>query len=299
MSNASGRPMRSDDQAAASAATTVARQLGVPGEVRLLRSGMNHVFVAGELVVRVTPGSVDVASQLALLEWLSAQGLPVLLPVSDVIPVDRFQVTAWEYLPTRRPPDYRQLGAAIAWLHELSAAEITSYVRLPWCGDAAWLHLGETLEAASDAGVVADEDIAVLHEEAAGLAYWQDAARQEDAGVCHGDVHPKNVLMRGDEIVILDWDSICLGPPAWDHAALLTWAERWGGNAADYPDFAEGYGADLRGSPLAQLLARVRLLAPTLNMIIKGRESPHHAEEARRRMRYWRGDPSAPAWTPQ
>ncbi len=88
----------------------------------------------------------------------------------------------------------------------------------------------------------------------------------------------------------------CLGPAAWDHATLPTWAERWGGAARDYTDFAAGYGVDLRGSPLARQLARVRLLAPTLNMIIAGASSPAHAEEARRRMRFWRGDPDAPAW---
>lgn len=131
------------------------------------------------------------------------------------------------------------------------------------------------------------------------LADWQELARQQDLVVCHGDVHPQNVLMRDDVLVILDWDSICLGPAAWDHAALLTWAERWGGDPGDYKAFAAGYGADLRDSPVAQLLARVRLLAPTINMIIKGGSSARHADEARLRMRYWRGEPAPPAWTPQ
>jgi hypothetical protein len=47
------------------------------------------------------------------------------------------------------------------------------------------------------------------------------------------------------------------------------------------------------------LLARVRLLAPTINMVIKGGVSSRHADQARLRMRYWRGEPSPPAWTPQ
>jgi len=50
--------------------------------------------------------------------------------------------------------------------------------------------------------------------------------------------------MRGDEVVIVDWDSICLAPAAFDHAALLPWAERYGGDHAAYPDFADGYGAE-------------------------------------------------------
>jgi hypothetical protein len=104
--------------------------------------------------------------------------------------------------------------------------------------------------------------------------------------------------MRGDEVVIIDWDAVCVGPPAWDHAPLITWADRWGGAAGTYRDFARGYGADLSESSLAQELAAVRLLAPTINMIIKGADSPAHAAEVRARMRYWLGDPAAPAWTP-
>jgi hypothetical protein len=100
-------------------------------------------------------------------------------------------------------------------------------------------------------------------------------------------------------VVILDWDSLCLGPVAWDHAPLLTWEDRWGGQVGTYEAFAGGYGTDLSVSPVAQLLARVRLLAPTLNKIVQGAADPERATEARRRMRYWRGDPKAPPWRPQ
>ena len=99
-------------------------------------------------------------------------------------------------------------------------------------------------------------------------------------------------------MVIIDWDAICLGPPAWDHAPLMTWADRWGGAAEAYPDFARGYGADLRESSLAQELAALRLLAPTINIIINSASNAAYAAEAQARMRYWLGDPAAPAWTP-
>jgi Ser/Thr protein kinase RdoA (MazF antagonist) len=135
---------------------------------------------------------------------------------------------------------------------------------------------------------VSDDDISVLRAAADELAGWQEEARRQEIVVCHGDVHPQNVLMRGDELVIIDWDNICMGPAAWDHAALLTWAERWGGAPGDYEAFAAAYGAELRDSPLAQTLARMRLLAPTINKIIVGGESDRHAAEALVRMRYWR-----------
>jgi thiamine kinase-like enzyme len=171
-------------------------------------------------------------------------------------------------------------------------------VALPFCGDAAWLAVERNLALAEAAKVVDAEGLAALRRECIALRGWHERARQNVLVVCHGDVHPRNILMRGDEVVIIDWDAICIGPAAWDHAALMTWSGRWGGAAETYPDFARGYGADLRQSPLAQELAALRLLAPTINMIISGATNRTHAAEAEARMRYWLGDPAAPPWTP-
>lgn len=288
------------DEASQRAAATVAHRLGRGDAApQLLRSGANVVFRVDDIVLRVSPAEVDVAGQVALANWLSNQGVPELCPIASPLVVDELVVTVWEYIGSHGQIDYRQLGAAIAVLHQLESASVAEHVELPWCGDASWLDLDAHLDTAAHTGVVSDDDIAVLRAAADDLVDWQDLARQENPVVCHGDVHPQNVLMRHDALLILDWDSICLGPAAWDHAALLTWAERWGGDERDYQAFAEAHGADLRDSPAAQTLARVRLLAPTINMIIKGAGSARHANEAPLRMRYWRGEPKPPAWTPQ
>ena len=260
---------------------------------------MNVVFRVGDVVLRVSSTNVDVAGQVALASWLSDQGVPALRPTADPVVVDDVIVTVWEFIDGTTDIDYQQLGQAVAALHHLEPASAAAHVALPCCGDASWLDLGASLDAADRAGVVDDDDIVLLGAAADELTGWQERARHDDLVVCHGDVHPQNVLMRGDAVVILDWDNICLGPAAWDHAALLTWAERWGGDPGDYDAFAIGYGADLRDSPLAQLLAQVRLLAATINMVIAGGVSARHAAEARLRMRYWRGEPSPPPWTPQ
>lgn len=224
----------------------------------------------------------------------------MLQPLADAETINGMMVTSWEYIDSRgQGIDYRQYGHAIARVHRLDPAAVAKYALLDWCGAAAWLQLDENLDRAARSKVVSGDDIALLRAETNALAGWQDAARGEPLVVCHGDVHPQNVLMRGEELVILDWDAICVGPVAWDHAALLTWAERWGGQPGDYSAFAAGYEADLHTSPLAQTLARVRLLAATINMIIAGNSSTHHAQEARLRMRYWHGEPDALAWTPQ
>lgn len=280
------------------AASVAAGRLGLIGSRTLLRVGANAVFRVGDAVLRVAPEGVDAAWHVSLARSLADRGMPMARPLGDAIGVGALQVTAWEYVDgSQRPLDYRQLGEAIALLHGFPPAALPRS-DLPWCGAAGWLQLGANLELAAMAGVVDEQDIALLRAAAGELRDWQDRARDEPHVVCHGDVHPQNALMRGDRLVILDWESICLGPRAWDHAALMTWSERWGGNPSDYDAFCAGYGGDLRRSPLAQTLARVRLLAPTINMIVRGRSSTSHAAQARLRMRYWRGEPGAPAWTP-
>jgi len=291
--------VKSEADAAAAAAAEAASRLGLSGPPVLLRSGANHVFRVGDGVVRVTAGNVDVRAHVALIRWLAAEGLPVPTPIADPLTINGFHVTAWEYVDTHRPIDYRQLGVAIGTLHGLSPAAVGRMVPLPWCADAPWLQLEANLEIAAHVGVVSGDDIDALRNAVGELEGWGEIARGEELVVCHGDLHPSNLGMRDETAVVLDWDAICLGPAAWDHVALMTWAERWGGDPADYASFAAGYGVDFRDSEVAWRLARVRLLSPTINMIIAGAASTRCADEARVRMRFWRGEPEAPTWHAQ
>ena len=125
------------------------------------------------------------------------------------------------------------------------------------------------------------------------------ATRDEPGVVCHGDVHPGNVLPTADGPVLLDWDLLCRGPAAWDHGPLMTWTERWGGEPGIYERFAEGYGTSLRADPLGEAVAELRLVAATLMRVRAGAADPLAAAEAQRRLRWWRGDPDAPTWQTQ
>jgi Ser/Thr protein kinase RdoA (MazF antagonist) len=277
-----------------------ARQYGINDAIEPLRTGDNHVFRAGDVVIRVAPGSADVSSQIALARWLISDGFQVAAPLADAEVIDGSTLSLWEYVhaDARRPIDFEQLGETVARLHRIAPSRLNDVVALPFCGDATWLAIEDNLALAEAAEVVGPEGLAALRRECRALRGWQERAREDSLVVCHGDVHPQNVLMRGHEVVILDWDTICIGPPAWDHAALITWADRWGGAAETYPDFARGYGADLRSSPLAKELAALRLLAPTINTIINAASDPRFVGEAEARMRYWLGDPAPPTWTP-
>ncbi len=123
--------------------------------------------------------------------------------------------------------------------------------------------------------------------------------RGVDTVVCHGDVHPGNVIQSEQGPVLLDWDLACRGPAAWDHAPLMTWTDRWGGEAAVYERFAEGYGSSIRGDRLAEAIAELRLVAATLMRVRAGRTNAAAASEARSRLRFWRGERDAPQWNAQ
>ena len=279
-------------------AQSAADLLGLHGDLEHLRSSANELFRVGDAVLRVGPSELDVEAQLALIDYLAAAGIPVLRPRAEPVVVDNILVTVWDYVDHEQPIDYEQLGHAIARLHTLDPSHVAELVPVAPCHDAAWLDLSTNLDIAARSAVVTTEDIDILRRAVQDVGGWEDRALEVSQVVCHADVHPLNVLMREESLVILDWDSICTGPRAWDHAALLTWAECWGGDPATYTTFAGAYGVDLTADPLAQTLAQVRLLAPTINMIVKGATSEAHATEARKRMRHWRGEPDAPPWTP-
>ena len=113
--------------------------------------------------------------------------------------------------------------------------------------------------------------------------------------LCHGDVHPGNVVAGSAAPVILDWDLMCLAPPEWDLAPMGVWSRNWGGEQAWSQALQTGYGGALDGGRLAAF-GDLRDLAATLMAVRAGRRDPRRASEARRRLAFWR-DGHGPPWT--
>jgi hypothetical protein len=99
--------------------------------------------------------------------------------------------------------------------------------------------------------------------------------------------------------VLLDWDLLCRAPWGWDHAPLLTWASRWGGDPAVLRSFEAGYERSAAGDAFAVAVAELRLVAATLLRLRAGRHDPAARAEAERRLRWWRGEAHAPPWRAQ
>lgn len=282
-------------QAAAAAAQEAAKHWGL-GSPQPLRMGMNGVFAAGDAVLRVSRTAAPMAVAIARARVLAAAGVRVPRPLADEVVVsgNGLQVTAWERVVTvfGASVDWVAVGTMVATVHRLDQGDTGP---LPFAWDFPWWDGAALLDRTAD--LVDPVAAAALHRAWEEDRWWRRGA-QRDLVVCHGDMHPGNVMAAADGPVILDWDLMCLAPAGWDHAPLLTWEARWGGDPGIYPDFAAGYGASLADDPTTVALARLRLLAATLMRLDAGRGDEEAAAEAQRRLRWWRGDPDAPMWRP-
>lgn len=290
------------DLTAATCAATTAAQTWTLETPELLRAGMNAIFASGPVILRVSTPNAPAEVSLELARFWQRRGVTVAVPVrDDVVRVDDLSVTAWERIDPRSdqetdgesaPIDWRRVGDLVRRVHETDPSSLPRSVPMPSPTAFPWWDFDALLDRAEPA----------LDEEARrGIGAAIDRHRGwgefEEVVVCHGDVHPGNVLMGVDGPVLLDWDLMCLAPPGWDHGPMMTWAERWGGDPANYEDFALGYGRSLRDDPASAAIAELRLVAATLMRVTASIRDAAARPEAERRLRFWRGDPDAPPWT--
>ena len=287
------RPV-SDLHAAQRAATAAADTWGFE-EPELVRAGMNAIFAAGPVVLRVSVPSVPAEASLELSRFWLDRGLAVPRSARDeVVRVDELSVTAWERIEaSEQPVDWRRVGEIVRRVHETAPESLPSSVPLPSPVVFPWWDFDALLDRAApglDQGARSGLEAAVARHRR-----WSEF---DEVTVCHGDVHPGNVLMRVDGPVLIDWDLLCLAPPGWDHGPMLLFADRWGGRPGEYDEFASGYGRSFADDPATIAIAELRLVAATLMRVAAAIGDARARPEAERRLRYWRGDPDAPAWIP-
>jgi hypothetical protein len=265
----------------------------------LLRMGMNAIFTAGEgVLLRVATPTAPAQQAIWLAHHLTQLGLRVPNYLHDEpFVTDEHAVFANTRVVEHGPADWHAVGEMIARLHRVERKDVADGFPVPFCGDFPWWDfatllgdVGAELDARARHSIESaiERDLPLLNDQ-----------RQALSVVCHGDVHPGNVIQAEVGPVLLDWDLVCRGPAAWDHAPLMTWTQRWGGDSGIYEAFAGGYGLSLRGDPLAEAIAELRLVAATLMRVRAGRVSATAAAEADLRLRYWRGERDAPQWNAQ
>lgn len=284
-------------------ADRAAVELGLPAPTPL-NVGMNAVFAAGDTVLRVGRPTAPASSAYDLADQLTAAGIRVAQPAARRAVVvdddDRtgqpLVVTTWEMLrSTGNEADWVAVGRMVRLLHEMTPTIVPPGYPVPYCTTFPWWQFD---------GLLADIESDIDDGSRQGLANAVDRHRRwidESGGqerwiLCHGDVHPANVIAAEGGPVIIDWDLLSLGPPGWDHAPLLSMIRHWGYAPTTYEQFADGYGSDLRDDPVTVALTDLRAAAATIMRVIAGRQNPTARLEADRRLRYWRGDADAPTW---
>lgn len=285
-----------DVEAATRLAEQAAAQWGLASPV-LMRVGMNALFAAGDdVVVRVGRPTCPAGAAPRLAEVLATAGIRVPHHL-DLEPIEREGMAAWA---VRREDavgevDWAEVGELVARVHRIDPGSIRGHHPVPAASSFPWWRFDRLLAEVDDL-----LDPPARQGITASIARHGDWARRGAALVlCHGDVHPGNVIATTQGAVLLDWDLLCTAPAAWDHGPLMTWTERWGGEPGVYERFAAGYGRSMRGDDVAEALAELRLVAATLMRLRAGRHDTVARAEAERRLRWWRGDPDAPAWQAQ
>ncbi len=285
-----------DAHAAAAAASHAAIQWGLPTP-RHLRTGMNALFLAGEnVILRVSHPTAPPAQATWLMGQLEQQGVRVpRLVHPEPVCVGDLAVFAIERIQAVGDVDWAAVGEQIWRVHQWPVGKVRGHYPLPLCDDFPWWDTATVLADVDDLLDVAAR--AGLTAAIAEHGDWRSRVRARV--VCHGDVHPGNIIQSADGPVLLDWDLACHAPAAWDHAMLMTWSQVWGGDPTAYERFAAGYGQSLLDDPLAQSLAEMRNVTATLMRLKAGRANPLAAAEAKLRLRYWRCETDAPQWNAQ
>ena len=262
----------------------------------LLRAGMNAIYRSGDVVLRVSEPSAPAVASIELAEILLDRGLAVTRPMrTDVVESKGLSATAWEYVPKSNSAiDWQSVGKLVRRTHDIAASDLPVAYPLPRPADFPWWDFAALLD---DVAAELDEParagiVAAIHR----WPHWTDDV---NSVLCHGDVHPGNVIMAERGPVLIDWDLLCWAPPGWDHAPMMTWQTRWGGEASWYAGFAAGYGRSMAGDQSAEAFAELRLVAATLMRLKAAIRNEAAMPEAQRRLAHWRGESDAPMWQAQ
>lgn len=292
------------DVAGASLAAEAAADHWAMSAPVLLRRGMNAIYRCDDTVLRVAIPNGPATASLELAETLSDSGIRVAPSVrDDVVEANGFAVTAWQYVAAVDAPTgaarttWAAVGEMVELVHRVDRARLPADLPVPYASEFPWWDHDTLLaQVSGELDAEAEHGIRAAIERHRG---WDDFVESGEVVVCHGDVHPGNVIMGREGPVLIDWDLLCLAPRGWDHAALMPWTERWGGRPGLYADFAEGAGWSAIGDRHADAFAELRLVSATLMRWKVALVDPAARPEAERRLAYWRGDPDAPAWRAQ
>lgn len=264
---------------------------------RLLRNGSNAIYLlphAGVVARMGRPATVvNATRQVQIASWLAANGIDANLPIDglEVVTVDDRPVSWWTPIRTHRHATPAELGAVLRKFHDLPApttfdlpsidvvkhvAERITSARALHVSDRDWLH-GRLTEL--DADLATSEVLQSRH-------------------VVHGDAWQGNLVVPDNGTpILLDFDNVSIGHPAWDLIPLAVDHEDFARiSIDDYTAFVTAYGGyDVREAPWFRALADLQELRWTVFVANMAATNADAAAEVSHRLACLRGE-IPPPW---
>lgn len=259
---------------------------------RLLRNGTNAIYLLPNtgVVARVGRSGTaeNAARQVQIASWLSANGIEANLPINglELAIVAGRPVSWWTPIPTHRHATPAELGTVLRRLHSLPAPTTIDLPTLDMVG-----HVTERI-ASARALSISDRDW--LQDRLARLDTDQAATEVlHSRHLVHGDAWQGNLVVPdGGSPILLDFDNVSIGHPAWDLIPLAVDHEDFARiSSGDYAAFVAAYGGyDVRLSPWFRTLADLQELRWTAFVADKAADNPDAAGEVSHRLACLRGE---------
>lgn len=279
-------------------ALRASREMGLePAGLTLIRMGEHGMFrLGGGVVARVARGPAwqDTAErEIAVARYLHNQGVPCGLPLpgAAVVNIEGHPVTFWQELDVSRRATFPEIGAVLAALHEVPLPAAFTLPALD-----AFERVSERIRTAR----IGDGERQTLLDVAAELeTEWAETDLGSQRRLIHGDPHSGNVAHAASQPVLIDLETVCVGPPEWDlalpgtYTASLKWLK-----PGEYQDFVDAYGgSDVTASPHFRLLRRIRELRMTSWYAQLASESAESAVQFRHRVACLADDALPRSWS--
>lgn len=268
--------------------------------IEMLRFGDHAVFRidGGQIVSRVgrSPDRLpSVRREVAVARWLAAEEYPAARLVTEAqqpIVVEGHPVTFWEGLADGETyASTREMGELLRRLHRLEPPSFSLPPLRPFD------KVAQRLQRAT----IPDQTRAYLTSLAHELESEYGRLRFVlPAGPLHGDFNVGNVLRdAAGRPRVIDLDGFVTGPREWDLMQTAMYYDSFGWHTeAEYADFAEGYGFDVREWPGYAVLRSVRELLMVTWLSQNAGTNSRAAEEVEKRVESLRSGGSRRDWAP-
>lgn len=271
-----------------------------PNGIEMLRFGDHAVFRVdgGRIVSRVGRSPDRLASvkrEVAVAGWLAEMTYPSARLVTEAnqpVVVDGHPVTFWEGLADGDTyASTREMGELLRRLHELEPPSFSLPQLRPFAP------VAKRLERASISG----DTRAYLSARAQELqAEYERLSFALPAGPLHGDFNVGNVLRdEAGHPKVIDLDGFVTGPREWDLMATAMYCDSFGWHTeAEYADFVEGYGFDVRAWSGYTVLRGVQEIRMVTWLSQNAGTNPSAARELEKRVETLRSGGSRRDWAP-